>query len=195
MAVGRLMLRATVGGLMLGHGLQKLKGSFGGPGLEGTEKMMGSIGMHPAKQQARAAALSEVAGGALTAAGLFSPLGPAMIVGTMAVAIKKIHLANGVWVTGGGYEYNLTLIAASLALAESGPGALSLDTVLRKQRSGFGWALVAAGLGGGAAAAALAIAEKMAPGEGSATIVTGEEAVTEAPAGEPVSAAPAGDLS
>ncbi len=185
MAIGRLVLRATVGGLMLGHGLQKLTGSFGGAGLEGTEQMMGSIGMHPARHQARAAALSETLGGALTAAGFLSPLGPAMISGTMAVAIKKVHLKNGVWVTGGGYEYNLLLIAASVALAESGPGILSLDGILRRQRSGLGAALFALGLGAGAAAVALAVAEKVAPGEGAATEVTGTEAVTEVPAGAP----------
>jgi len=36
MSSGRFVLRVTVGGLMLGHGLQKLNGSFGGPGLEAT---------------------------------------------------------------------------------------------------------------------------------------------------------------
>jgi len=89
MASGRLVLRTVVGGLVLGHGLQKLRGSFGGSGLAGTEQMMGAIGMHPAKQQALAAALTETIGGGLTAAGLLSPVGPAMIIGTMAVAIRN----------------------------------------------------------------------------------------------------------
>jgi putative oxidoreductase len=163
MASGRLILRLTVGGLMMGHGLQKLNGSFGGPGLEGTEQSMGALGLHPAKHQAKAAALSETVGGALTAAGYLSPLGPAMITGTMAVAIKKVHLPNGVWVTAGGYEYNLTLIAAALSLAASGPGPWSLDGLFGKQRSGLGWGLVALALGLGGAAATLAVADKFAP--------------------------------
>jgi putative oxidoreductase len=96
MALGRLVLRATVGGLIVGHGLQKLKGSFGGPGLEGTEQMIGSIGLHPAKHQAWAAALSETIGGGLTVAGFLTPLGPAMIIGSQAVAIQKVHAKNGV---------------------------------------------------------------------------------------------------
>ncbi|HET9692443.1 MAG TPA: DoxX family protein [Acidimicrobiales bacterium] len=163
MGIGRLALRATVGGLMLGHGLQKLNGSFDGPGLEGTAQVMGAIGMHPAQHQAKAAAISETAGGALTLAGLFSPLGPAMIMGTMAVAISKVHARNGVWVQKQGYEYNATLIAAAAALAELGPGPLSLDGLLRRQRSGTPWALLAAGLGAGAAYAAMAVSDKMAP--------------------------------
>jgi putative oxidoreductase len=186
MASGRLILRTVVGGLMLGHGLQKLKGSFDGPGLAGTEQMMGSIGMHPAKQQAMAAAWSETVGGGLTAAGFLSPLGPAMISGTMAVAIKKVHGKNGMWITGGGFEYNLTLMAAALAIAAEGPGPISIDGILRKQRSGLRWGLLSLGIGLGAAAGALAVADKMAPGEGAATVAAGESAVTEAPSGAPV---------
>ncbi|MBO0732318.1 MAG: DoxX family membrane protein, partial [Acidimicrobiaceae bacterium] len=47
MSLARLMFRTTVGGIMLGHGLQKLTGAFDGPGLEGTEEMMAAIGMYP----------------------------------------------------------------------------------------------------------------------------------------------------
>jgi putative oxidoreductase len=183
-ATGRFILRAAVGGLMMGHGLQKLQGRFGGPGLEGTEQMMGAMGMHPAKHQARAAALSETIGGGLTAAGFLSPLGPAMIIGTMAVAIKKVHGKNGLWVHEGGYEYNLTLIAASLALAAEGPGVLSLDALLRKHRSGLQWAIVAAALGLGGAAATLAVADRMAPSGEPA-----DEAAGPAEAGSEVSTA------
>jgi len=163
MASGRLALRLTVGGLLMGHGLQKLNGSFGGPGLEGTEQSMGALGLHPAKYQAMAAALSETIGGGLTAAGYLSPLGPAMITGTMAVAINKVHGKNGVWVTAGGYEYNLTLIAACLSLAASGPGPFSVDGLIGKQRSGFGWGVLALALALGGAAATLAVASKLAP--------------------------------
>ena len=163
MALGRLVLRLTVGGLITGHGLQKLRGSFGGPGLEGTTEMMRSIDLHPPHQQALAAALSETIGGALTTAGFLSPLGPAMITGSQAVAAKKVHAKNGLWISGSGFEYNLTLMAVAFALAAEGPGPLSLDGILRKQRSGAHWGLFEAALGIGAAAATLAVAEKMRP--------------------------------
>jgi putative oxidoreductase len=162
---GRFVLRVTVGGLMLGHGLQKLNGSFGGPGLEATQKSMDAIGLHPAKQQGLAAALSETIGGGLTAAGFLSPLGPAMITGTMIVAIKKVHAKNGVWVSKGGYEYNATIIAAALSLATAGPGMLSLDGLLRRQRSGLRWGVLALATGVGGAAATLAASNKMQPDE------------------------------
>lgn len=163
MAGGRLVLRTVVGGLMAGHGLQKLQGKFDGPGIKGTEQMMGSIGMQPARYQAYAAALSETVGGGLTAAGFLSPLGPAMIIGTMAVAIKKVHAPNGPWVTKGGFEYNLVLIAAAFASAAEGPGPISIDGIRGKSKGGFFQGLLALGLGAGAAAAALAAADRLSP--------------------------------
>ena len=163
MALGRLVLRLTVGGLMAGHGLQKLRGDFGGPGLKGTEEMMRSLDMHPAKQQAMAVAVTETVGGALTALGLFSPIGPAMISGSMATAIKKVHAKNGIWVTNGGFEYNLVLLAASFALAADGPGLISLDALFRRHRSGIHWGLLELGLALGAAAGNLALAERLKP--------------------------------
>jgi putative oxidoreductase len=180
---GRFLLRVTVGGLMLGHGLQKLNGSFGGPGLEATQKSMGAIGLHPAKQQGLAAALSETIGGGLTAVGFLSPLGPAMITGAMLVAIQKVHAKNGVWVTQGGYEYNATLIAAALSLATSGPGALSLDGLVRKQRAGLRWGVLALALGVGGAATTLAVSNKMQPDELPAAEVAPEPSGTDDAAG------------
>jgi len=44
-----------------------------------------------------------------------------------------VHLSRGFWVTKGGYEFNLALIAAVAALALTGPGAYSLDAALRIQ--------------------------------------------------------------
>jgi len=162
MATGRLVLRAAVGGLMMGHGLQKLTGSFGGPGLEGTGQMMESLGIHPAKQQAVAVALTETVGGGLTAAGFLNPLGPAMITGAMAVAIRKVHAPNGVWAQDGGFEYNAVLMAAAFALAAEGPGLLSLDGLLRRRRAGLRWAVLELALGLGAAAAVVSLADNLA---------------------------------
>ena len=43
----------------------------------------------------------------------------------------------------GGYEYNVVLIAAVLALVEGGPGTPSLDHALGIERSGPEWAAAA----------------------------------------------------
>ena len=62
-----LILRLTLGGLLMGHGGQKLFGWFEGPGLEGTTKMVKSQGLEPPEVWARTAGLGEFGGGLLTA--------------------------------------------------------------------------------------------------------------------------------
>jgi len=44
-----LILRVVLGGLMTGHGAQKLFGSFGGPGMEGTTGFMEMLGLQPGR--------------------------------------------------------------------------------------------------------------------------------------------------
>ncbi len=156
MSVARLAARALIGGLFVGHGTQKLFGWFGGPGRAGTEGMMESLQLRPAKLHALAAGVTETTGGALLAAGLATPAAAAALTGVMTTAIKKVHVANGPWAANGGWEYNAVLIAAVVALAETGPGDLSLDHPLGTERSGPAWALGA--LATGVAAAALTMA-------------------------------------
>jgi putative oxidoreductase len=148
---------------MMGHGLQKLVGWFHGPGLGGTEQAMAAMDLHPARHQAKLAALSETVGGGLTALGFLNPLGPAMIIGTMVVAIQKVHGKNGLWLTSGGYEYNLTLIIAAAALAADGAGPASVDALLGTDRQGAPWAVAAVTAGALAAAATVAVAGRMRP--------------------------------
>lgn len=155
MNVARLTARVLIGGLFIGHGTQKLKGWFGGPGLDGTRGMMDQLDLHPPKRNAIAAGTTETAGGALLAAGLATPVACASLMGTMITAIQKVHLGKGPWNTEGGWEYNLVLIAALLALAEEGPGDVSLDAALGVEKTGFRWA--AAALTTAAAASALTV--------------------------------------
>lgn len=156
MQIGRLAARAVIGGLFVGHGTQKLFGWFGGPGLDGTEQMMGALEMRPTRHNALAAGLTETAGGALLLAGAATPLAASSLIGTMVTAIRKVHAPNGPWVSNGGWEYNAVLIAALTALVDAGPGDVSVDAALGRDEWGPGWA--AAGLAVGAAASAAAIA-------------------------------------
>jgi len=149
MSFGIAILRAVVGGLFIGHGLQKLLGKFGGHGLDGTAGFFESLGLRPGKVHATAAGVAETGGGALLLLGAATPLGAAAVTGTMTVAIEKVHRPKGPWVSDGGYEYNAVLMAAVFAITAAGPGALSLD----RRRWGTGWAVaqLAAGVGGGLA--------------------------------------------
>lgn len=163
MTVSRLTARALIGGLFIGHGTQKLRGWFGGPGLEGTGGMMQALEMHPPRRNAIAAGVTETTGGALLAAGAATPLAVAGLIGTMITAIRKVHLANGPWSANGGYEYNLVLIAALLALAEDGPGPVSLDAAMGRERTGAAWALAALALGAAASTAVVEAGRRAAP--------------------------------
>ena len=164
MKLGRLLLRVTVGGLFVGHGTQKLFGWFDGHGLEATSNMFDSLGMRPGRRNAIAAGVAEAGGGAALAAGFATPLAAATLTSVMLTAINRVHLKNGPWSTNGGYEYNAVLIAAVLALAEVGPGELSLDHALGQERSGPGWAVLALALGiAGAVGAHIAAESTPAP--------------------------------
>lgn len=154
MTFGIAILRAVVGGLFIGHGLQKLLGKFGGHGLEGTAGFFEALGLRPGKVHATAAGVAETGGGALLVAGAATPLAASALTGTMTVAIQKVHRAKGPWNTEGGYEYNAVLMAAVFAITASGPGSFALD----RRQWGTGWALaeLAAGVGGGLAMIKLA---------------------------------------
>src|SRR5437660_9216473 len=155
--LGLAVLRAVVGGLFVGHGLQKLAGWFEGHGLQGTGESFESMGLRPGRLHAGAAGVGETVGGALIAVGLLTPLAASLLSGSMVTAIRKVHAPNGPWVTKGGYEYNLVLLADVFAITDLGPGRSSLDEKLGIRRSGPGWALaeLAAGAVGSSAALAL----------------------------------------
>jgi putative oxidoreductase len=115
---------------MAGHGAQKLFGSFGGPGLEGTSGFMEMLGMRPGRPWAYLAGLSEFGGGVLTALGLLNPLGPLGVIGAMSMATRKAHWGKPIWVTEGGAELPVLNIAVSTALMIREPDKYSLDRIL-----------------------------------------------------------------
>jgi putative oxidoreductase len=166
MSIGKLAARALIGGLFIGHGTQKLKGWFGGPGLEGTEGMMQSLDLYPPRRNALAAGVTETAGGAMLVLGLATPLASASLIGAMVTAIRKVHLPNGPWAANGGWEFNAVLAAALVVLAEEGPGRVSLDRAFGIERSGPVWGLGALALGAAASAATIEAGKRAAPGPG-----------------------------
>jgi putative oxidoreductase len=162
MKVGRLLLRAAVGGFFIGHGTQKLFGWFGGQGLKPSAEQFEGMGLKPGIVHAGAAGAAETLGGAGLLLGYRTPLASASIVSVMLTAINRVHLKNGPWAQKGGYEYNVVLAAAAVSLAESGPGALSLDALRGKEKSGAKWGIVSLALGAAGAAGAHFLAESRA---------------------------------
>ena len=125
-----LVLRTIMGSLMVGHGAQKLFGWWGGYGLEGTGGWLESLGLRPGRPWAILAGGSEFGGGVLSLLGLFNPLGPLGVIGSMAMATRKAHWGNPIWVTEGGPELPVTNVSIATALMLAGPGKYSLDRAL-----------------------------------------------------------------
>ena len=128
--LARLIVRLVMGGLLAGHGAQKLFGWFGGGGPEGTAGMMESLDMRPAPRWAFLAGASEFGGGLLTALGALNPLGPLGVIGSMTMATTKVHWGKPIWVTSGGAELPITNLSIATALMIVGPGRYSIDHAL-----------------------------------------------------------------
>ena len=150
MDAGLLLARMVVGLVMAAHGAQKTFGWFGGYGLAGTGGFFESLGFRPGRLFAGAAGFTEVAGGLLLALGLLGPLGPALIISVMIVAIATVHWQHGLFATNNGYELPLLNIAAVAAVALIGNGAYSLDALLGLSwSSGVVWSVLALAVVGG----------------------------------------------
>jgi putative oxidoreductase len=174
MHTGLLIIRVVVGLLLVGHGTQKLFGWFGGYGIAGTGQFMESLGYRPGRLNAAAAGLGEALGGLLFALGFLTPLAAAAIIGVMINAIVTVHLRNGPWVSEGGYEYNLVLVAVALGVAFIGPGNASVDNALGWHLAGTAWGVTALVLGGLSAAVTLLSREAGATEAAGAADATGD---------------------
>jgi putative oxidoreductase len=130
MDTGLLVARLILGLALAAHGAQKLFGWFGGYGLKGTGGYFESLGFRPGTPFAAAAGLCEFGGGLLTAAGLLGPVGPALIIVVMLVAMVTVHWRNGFFASKNGIELALMNTAGALAIAFAGPTAFSLDRLL-----------------------------------------------------------------
>jgi putative oxidoreductase len=151
---GILLLRVVLGLTMAAHGYNKF---FGKGGLAGTAGWFDSMGMKPGIFHARIAATTEMSAGLGLAVGLLTPIPAAGFVALMFVAAWTVHRPNGFFIVKEGWEYNLILAAAAVAIATVGVGRISLDYALFRTTGLYDylrgwWGLVIAvvlGLGGG----------------------------------------------
>lgn len=119
-------LRLAIGAVFLGHGLQKVLGSFGGRGLAAWVSNPPPYPfMKPGWLWLGAAAFSELIGGLLLLFGLLTRVSAFFLTCTMLVAILGVHWPR--FFAPAGLEYPMTLLAGCLALMISGGGALSVD--------------------------------------------------------------------
>jgi putative oxidoreductase len=158
LSIGILIGRVVVGLLMAAHGAQKLFGWFGGHGLQGTGEFMVQLGFRPGRAFAAAAGFGELAGGLLVALGFLGPIGPALMISVMIVAILTVHWNNGLFAMKNGVELPLLYAIAGVVLALVGYGRYSLDSALGIASlwpATLTWLVIGAGIAGGFANVAM----------------------------------------
>jgi putative oxidoreductase len=118
---GLTILRIVVGIVFVAHGAQKIFVQ----GLGAVSGFLGSLGVPLPSVAAVVVAGVEFLGGLALIAGFYTRYASALLAVNMLVAIVLVHLQAGLFLPKG-YEYALTLLAASLALLLDGPGRAAL---------------------------------------------------------------------
>lgn len=127
---GLTLLRIVIGIIFLAHGWQKLF-VMGIPGVTG---FFTQIGIPAPALSAGLVATAEVVGGLALIVGIFTTIAGIALAVDMAGAILFVKLGGGLFAPKG-YELELTLLVASLAIALSGPGPFAAAGWLRGRRS------------------------------------------------------------
>ena len=131
-------MRITLGIVMLGHGLQKAFGLFGGFGWTNTVNYFtGTVGI-PAVLGGFII-LIETLGAILLILGFAGRIQAALMIAVITGAFFVDHLSNGFFMNwfgnhkGEGYEYDLLFVAIAITILLKGSGGFSLDRILTKQ--------------------------------------------------------------
>ncbi len=121
--LAKLLLRVTLGVLVLLHGIAKLKGGMGG--IEGMLEARGVPGV-----LAYGVLIGEVLAPLMLIAGFHARIGAVLVVINMLVAVVLVHLgeltqlnSQGGWAL----ELQAMLLVSAVALALIGPGRFSVN--------------------------------------------------------------------
>ena len=128
--IGILIVRLAIGLTFAAHGAQKVLGWWGGPGFAGWTGGIARMGLRPARLWAAISAGIELFGGLLLALGFLTPIASAFLVAQSSYIVLRVHLPRGFWNSGGGIEFPLQLLAGSLLVVATGPGAIAIDPAL-----------------------------------------------------------------
>jgi putative oxidoreductase len=123
-------LRLAMGVAFIGHGAQKVLGSFGGPGFKAFTSFPAPFSfMRPSALWMGAAAFAELIGGLLILLGLFTRIGAFLIVCVMLTAIAGVLWPKGFFAPEG-MELAVAFLGMALALLILGGGQASVDRLI-----------------------------------------------------------------
>ena len=115
-------ISASIGAIFIVHSLKKFDPSW--------QEWLISIGIPPEMQLP--IALAEFIGGILLVAGIFIRITSAVFSIILLGAIFHIRWENGFFVSKGGWEWDLVMLAAVLAIMVAGPGRISISHLAKK---------------------------------------------------------------
>jgi putative oxidoreductase len=102
--------------------------------IPGVTRMVTGLGIPMPGFFAVVLTLVELLGGIALILGVATRVAAVLLAIDMTVAILKVHLPHGFFAQGGGYEFALTLLAATVCLALAGAGSVSVDGALAKKK-------------------------------------------------------------
>lgn len=115
-------IRASIGAIFIVHSLKKFDPSW--------QEWLASIGMPPEMQLP--IALAELVGGIMLIAGVLTRITGAIFSAILLGAIFHIRWENGFFVSQGGWEWDLIMLAAVLSIIAVGPGKISVSRIVKK---------------------------------------------------------------
>ena len=115
-------IRASIGTIFIVHSLKKFDPSW--------QQWLTSIGIPPEMQLP--IALAELIGGSLLIVGVFTRITGSIFAVILLGAIFHIRWENGFFVSQGGWEWDLVMLAAVLSIIVVGPGRISISHLVKK---------------------------------------------------------------
>ena len=115
-------IRASIGAIFLVHSLKKFDPSW--------QEWLSSIGMPPEMQLP--IALAEFVGGVFLITGVLTRITGSVFAIILLGAIFHIRWENGFFVSQGGWEWDLVMLAAVLLIIVAGPGRISISHIAKK---------------------------------------------------------------
>lgn len=142
---GLLLLRFAVGGTFFAHGMQKVFGLWGGPGIGGFARVLEGYGYAQPVVLAWVTGLVELVAGASVVLGVGTPLAAGGLVALMLNAVL-LKAGNGFFVASAAgadaVELDVVLGLAAAALALTGAGRTALERGRTWNRRPAAWGLL-----------------------------------------------------
>ncbi|WP_027020427.1 DoxX family protein [Corynebacterium sputi] len=123
-----LFLRLVIGAVFVAHGWDKIFLT----GVPETAAQFAEMGIPQAQMTVWLVAIVEIIAGALLILGLLGPFVAGVLIVEMFAALWFVHINNGLFVSDGGFEYALVMIAALSIVVTFGSGRASLDRVFTR---------------------------------------------------------------